>query len=93
MRAAAEDLANELSQGSNDNLDLRMLADVIGGGQGEFFLASFRMGSALTGKNVLFIVDPEGTPHASPDQVELTTWSDTELQPWVAYRMQHAEPK
>ena len=53
---------------------------------GQFFLASFRMGSALTGKNVVFIVDPEGTPHATPDQVELTTWSDVDVQPWVDNR-------
>jgi len=25
--------------------------------------------------------------------VELTTWSDVELQPWVAYKMQHVEEK
>ena len=31
--------------------------------------------------------------HAAPDQVELTTWNDVELQPWVAYKMQHAEEK
>jgi hypothetical protein len=36
---------------------------------------------------VLFMVDPEGTAHASPDQVELTTWSDVEVQPWAAYKM------
>ena len=91
VRSAAEDLARDYRKDLSDNLDLRMLADVLGGGQGEFFLASFRMGSALAGKNVLFMVDPEGTAHASPDEVELTTWSDTELQPWVAYKMQHAD--
>ena len=51
------------------------------------------MGNALTGKNILFIVDPEGRPHASPDEVELTTWSDTELQPWAAYKMEDADKK
>jgi hypothetical protein len=92
MRSAAEDLAKDYRKDLSDNLELRMLADLLGGGQGGFFLASFRMGGALGGKNVLFMVDPEGTAHASPDQVELTTWSDTELQPWVAYKMHDADP-
>jgi hypothetical protein len=93
VRAAAEDLAKNYRKNMSDNVELRMLADVLGGGQGQFFLASFRMGNMLTGKNLLFLVDPEGTAHASPDEVELTTWSDFELQPWVAYKMQHAEEK
>jgi hypothetical protein len=93
VRSAAEDLAKNYRKDLSDNIDLRMLADVIGSGQGGFFLASLRMGNVLTGKNVLFMVDPEGTAHASPDQVELTTWSDVELQPWVAYKMQHADDK
>ena len=86
VRSDAEDLARNYRKDMGDNIELRMLADVIGSGKGQFFLASFRMGNALTGKNILFIVDPEGTPHASPDEVELTTWSDTELQPWAAYK-------
>jgi hypothetical protein len=93
VQTAAEDLAKEYRKDMSDNVDLRILADVIGRGQGQFFLASLRMGNVLTGKNLLFLVDPEGTAHASPDEVELTTWSDVELQPWVAYKMQHAEEK
>jgi hypothetical protein len=93
VRAVAEDLAKSYRKDVGDNLDLRMLADVMGGGHGQLFFASFRMGSALTGRNMLFIVDPEGSAHASPDEVELTSWSDDELQPWVAYKMEHAEDK
>ena len=94
VRSAAEDFAKEYRKNMSDNVDLRILADVIGnGGQGQFFLGSLRMGNVLTGKNLLFLVDPEGTAHAKPDQVELTTWSDVELQPWVAYKMQHVEEK
>jgi hypothetical protein len=89
----AENLEKGFRGVLHENLDLRLLEDVAGGGQGGFFLASFHMGSAIGGKNVLFIVDPEGTFHAAPDQVELTTWSDTDLQPWVAYTMQHVDPK
>ena len=91
VNAAAKDLATNYRKDLSDNLELRMLADVIGSAKGQFFLASFRMGNVLTGKNVLFLVDPEGTAHAAPDEVEMTTWSDTELQPWVAYKMQQAD--
>ena len=51
VRQAAEDLAKGFRKDLHDNLDLRLLADVIGdGGQGEFFLASFRMGERADGK-------------------------------------------
>src|SRR4029077_13412513 len=78
----AENLEKGFRGVLHENLDLRLLEDVIGGDRkGGFFLASFRMGGAIGGRNVLFIVDPGGTFHASPDQVELTTWSDVELEP------------
>ena len=41
------------------------------------------MGGIFTGRNVLFVVDPE----ASPDEVELSTWSDEGSQTWAGYRM------
>ena len=90
VREAAKDLATNYRKDMSDNIELRMLADLIGSGQGQYFLASFRMGNLLTGKNVVFLIDPEGTAHVAPDEVELTTWSDTEMQPWVAYKMEHA---
>jgi hypothetical protein len=93
VRSAAEDLAKGFRKSLHENLELRLLADVLGGGNhGGFFLASFRMGSVLTGHNVFFIVDPEGTFHSAPDEVELTTWSEFEVQPWAAYRMQGRVP-
>jgi hypothetical protein len=92
VRAAAEDLAKGFRKSLHENLELRLLADVLGGSQVGFFMASFRMGGALAGRNVLFIADPEGTFHAAPDQVELTTWSDTEVEPWAAYRMEDEDP-
>jgi hypothetical protein len=90
VRSVAEDFARDYRKDLGDNLELRMLADVIGGGEGQFFLASFRMGNLLTGRNVLFVVDPEGTSHIAPDEVELSTWGEFELQTWVGYRMQAA---
>jgi hypothetical protein len=91
VRSTAEDLANGFRKRLHENLELRLLADILGGNQGRFFLASFRMGGAFAGRNVLFMVDPEGTFHAAPDEVELTTWSDTEVEPWAAYRTEDAD--
>jgi hypothetical protein len=89
---AAAELANGFRKHLRENLDLRILADVIGGsGKGEFFLASYRMSGALSGHNMLFIVDPQGTFHAAPDEVELSTWNDAGLQPWVSSLMQNSE--
>ncbi len=90
VRAAAEDLAQGFRRNLNENLDVRLLADVLGGSQGGFFLASFHMGGTPMGRNVLFIVDPRGTFHAAPDEVELSTWNDLMVQPWVSYRMHGA---
>jgi hypothetical protein len=90
--SAATDLATGFRKVLRDNLELRLLADMMGGQSG-FFLASFRMGGAITGRSVLFMVDPEGTFHASPDQVELSTWGDFGVETWAAYRMQQAHAK
>ena len=87
VHAAAEDLAQGFRRNLNENLDVRLLADVLGGEPGGFFLASFHMGGTPMGRNVLFVVDPRGTFHAAPDEVELSTWNDLMVQPWVAYRM------
>jgi len=94
VRTAAEELSNSFRKDLHENLDLRLLADVLGDGAdglGDFFLASFRMGDAQTGKNVLFLIDPEGTFHASPDEVELSTWNSSEVRPWISYLMQNAK--
>ena len=86
--AAGTDLAKAFRRRLHENLELRLLQDVLSGQPGGFFLASFRMGGTFTGRNVLFMVDPEGSFHAAPDEVELTTWSDDSLDTWAAYRMQ-----
>jgi hypothetical protein len=94
VRAAAEELANGFRKNLHNNVDLRLLADVLGDGAdglGDFFLASFRMGDAATGRNVLFLIDPEGTFHASPDEVELSTWNGDEVRPWLSYLMENAK--
>jgi hypothetical protein len=85
--SAASALAGGFRKRLNENFDIRLLADVIASREGEFFMASFRMGGAFTGRNVLFVVDPMGTFDAAPDQVELSTWDEEGSQIWAAYRM------
>jgi hypothetical protein len=86
-KGAAEDLQKAFRKTLNQNLDLRVLSDVMSSGnRGRFFLASFRMGNLVTGQNLLFIVDPEAA-FATEDEVELATWDGESLQPWVGYRM------
>jgi hypothetical protein len=71
----------------HENVELRLLEDVMSQREGAFFLGQFRMGGLFTGRSVDFVVDPEGTFHAAPDQVELTTWGDENLDTWAAYTM------
>jgi len=81
---AAATLAKDMRMRLHQNIDLRLLSDVlIPGATGQVFLASFRMGGALTGRNVLFSIDPEDVP----DQVALSTWDDDSEQVWAAYSM------
>ncbi len=90
-RAAAE-LARNFRETIHWNLDARLLGDVLtdkpADGRGSFFLASFRAGGFFAGKNLLFVVDPEGALHADGDQVELATWDADDFHGWTAYRMQ-----
>jgi hypothetical protein len=84
--SAARDLRVGMREHLHMNIELRLLEDAIFPREGGYFLASFRMGFLLTGKNVLFTVDPE----SQPDQVELATWGDDNYQSWAAYRMPRA---
>ena len=90
-KGAAEDLEKVFRKTIHNNLDLRILADVLGEGPGKYFLASFRAGNLVTGRNVLFVVDPEGAMYAEPDEVELATWDVESIEPWVAYRTTDVE--
>jgi hypothetical protein len=82
--SAATDLAKGFRQKLHENLELRLLSDLLIARPGQLFLASFRMGGTFTGRNVLFVVDPESVP----DQVELDTWGDEGQQTWAGYRME-----
>lgn len=94
VHAAAEALAKGFRKDLHENVELRLLADVLGDGadgMGDFFMASFPMGDSQTGKNVLFLIDPEGTFHTAPDEVELSTWNDNEVNTWISYLMENAK--
>jgi hypothetical protein len=80
---AATELAKSFRQKLHENQALRLLSDVLISRPSQYFLASFRMGGTFTGRNVLFVVDPESVP----DQVELDTWGDEGEQTWAGYRM------
>jgi len=82
--SAGADLAKGLRQKVHENLELRLLSDVLVSQPSEYFLASFRMGGTFTGRNVLFVVDPESVP----DQVELDTWGDEGEETWAGYKME-----
>ena len=83
--STAHDLARGFRERLHANIELQILNDVLNAQQGGYFLASFRMGGTFSGRNVLFIVDPDD----SPDQVSLSTWSDDDSQAWAAYKMEH----
>ena len=56
-----------------DNLDLRLLEDVLSPTPGGYFLA------VLHGRkypHLLFTIDPHGVPDVSPEEVALLNWSD-----------------
>ena len=85
--SAGSELAKDFSKRLHENLDLRLLQDVLATQPGGLFLASFRMGGALTGRNVLFSVDPED----APNDVSLSTWSDDSYETWAAYPAKHID--
>jgi hypothetical protein len=89
--SAASELAKGMRERLHENLELRLLEDVLmeasAAKDNSYFLASFRMGGMFTGHNVLFVVDPE----ASPDEVDLSTWDDEGSQTWAGYRMDGAK--
>jgi hypothetical protein len=70
---AAEDFHNFARIKLKENLDLRLLEDVLSPAQGGFFLA------AIHGKknsHLVFRVDPHGAPDVVPEEVSLLRWDD-----------------
>ena len=70
---SAEDFHNFARTKLKDNLDLRLLEDVLSPAQGGFFLA------AIHGKknpHLIFTIDPHGARQVEPEEVSLLNWSD-----------------
>jgi hypothetical protein len=70
---AGEELHNFERIKLRNNLDLRLLEDVLSPAQGGFFLA------AMHGKkdpHLLFTIDPHGSGDVSPEEVSLMSWND-----------------
>jgi len=70
---AAQALQEFMRHQFHDNLDLRLLEDVLSPRPGEYFFA------AIHGKkdhNLFFIVDPHGAPLVDPEEALLVNWND-----------------
>jgi hypothetical protein len=70
------------------NLDARILQDVLSPEAGGLFVA-FVHGKRYDAKT-LFLIDPHGAPHVSPEEVMLQTYSDSRWGIWAAF---HSSPE
>jgi hypothetical protein len=66
-----------------DNLDARILADVLSPEPGHLFVA-FVHGKRYNGKE-LFVVDPHGAPEVGSEEVELMTYDENKFGIWTAF--------
>jgi hypothetical protein len=70
---AAQDLHNFVRIKLKENLDLRILEDVLSPAQGGYFLAAIR---GKKNSHLFFTVDPRGVPEVEPEEVALLNWND-----------------
>jgi hypothetical protein len=56
-----------------DNLDLRLLEDVLSPAPGEYFLAAIR---GRKNPHLIFTLDPHGAPEVAPEEVSLLSWNE-----------------
>ena len=68
----AIDLQSFARKHLHDNLDLRLLADVLSPAQGGYFLAEIH---SKKDKQLFFVCDPQGVSGLAPEEVALMSWS------------------
>jgi len=71
--SAAQDLHNFERLKLKDNLDLRLLQDVLNPAAGGYFLAAIH-GKKLA--HLIFTIDPHGARDVEPEEVSLLNWTD-----------------
>ncbi|MGH9774080.1 MAG: M1 family aminopeptidase [Candidatus Acidiferrales bacterium] len=79
------DSQNAMRHKLHYNLSARILEDVLRPEPGGLFLA-FVHGKHYNDK-MLFVIDPNGTPDAAPDEVELMTYDENKSGVWAAFRL------
>ena len=70
---AGRDLHNFDRLKTFENLDLRLLEDVLSPSQSGYFLAAIR---GRKDGHLVFTLDPHGARHVSPEEVSLMNWND-----------------
>jgi hypothetical protein len=79
------DTQNTMRHKIHFNLDARILEDVLRPAPTGMFMA-FVHGKRYDDK-LLFVIDPNGAPDASPDEVELMTYDEDKFGQWAAFRL------
>jgi hypothetical protein len=74
LTQAAQEFHTFQREHLKENIDLRLLEDVLSPAPGGFFLASIR---ASGDKHLLFVIDPHGAANVAPEEVRLSVWN-----PW-----------
>jgi hypothetical protein len=72
---AAKDLQGFAKHHLNENLDLRLLQDVLSPAAGGFFLAAVR---GNKDSHLFFLFDPQGVSELAPEEVALINWDTRE---------------
>lgn len=72
---AAKDLQSFLKHHLNENLDLRLLQDVLSPAAGGFFLAAIH---GDKDSHLFFVCDPQGVSELAPEEVALYNWNARE---------------
>jgi hypothetical protein len=71
--SAAQEFHNFLRTKLKDNLDLRLLQDVLSPMQGGYFTAAIR---GKQNRRMIFTLDPHGVEELAPEEVSLLIWND-----------------